>query len=227
MRPKVKEINLLPKEHIQAQKMKVYIFLGVLILLLECVLFAVTVVLPPMREIKQQESLLLDLEIQANDPKFLEVNQTMENLNRSKEEVQKWIDKYKALKKPSFVNGELLTELVARLPQGVTIDNLDVKTATPNEGEAATEGSSIIIKGRIQTARGLLHYITLLETIYKDTVVTFKIEEGTAESTYQKYEITIKMPVSLTKETDEKSPETIEQGEEQTVEESAEGGNES
>jgi len=223
MKPKVKEINLLPKEYVQAQKIKTYVLMGIVALFLECILFVVIVVLPPRAELKAQQNSLIKLEEQVNDPKFSEVNKTIEDLNITKEAVQKWIDKYKALKKPNFVSGELFDELVARLPQGVTIDNVEVKAIAQAEGEAQVERPSIVIKGRTQTTNQLLNYIAIMETIYKSAAVTFNIEEGTAESAYQKYDVTIKMPLPPAPKVEETPAETLTE----TPTEAPEGGTES
>lgn len=195
MRPKVKEINLLPKEYIQAQRIKTYILMGVLALILECILFVVTIVLPPINQIKQQENILLDLQVEVNDSKFAEVNQTIESLNKSKEDIEKWVNKYKNLKKPNFVSGELLDELAARVPEGTTIDMLEAQTSSGTEGEASTEGPTVIIKGRTQSSSSILNYITTIEALYKEAAVSFNVGEGEAEASYQKYDITVKMPL--------------------------------
>lgn len=191
MKATINEINLLPKEYIQAQKNKIYLLFVAAAVILECLFFTITVVLPPIAAVKNQESLLMELKIKLEDPKYAVVNQIMETLRLAEEDIQKWENKCAWLKKDRFITNQLLDEVIGQLPEGVTIDQLEIKAQNPQDIE---EGASIMIKGKTQVSTDVLNYTAALESIYHTASMRYHIGNRESERIYQPFDITITMP---------------------------------
>ncbi len=189
MKIKTRGINLLPKEYIRAQKVKKYILIATMIILLECLVFIVTVVRPPLSLKKYEENVLLELELMKNDARFAEVNQILKQLEGDKTEFKVWTDQYNTLKQNDFIHTGLLDSLVARLPAGMNIDQL----------ELISSEQKISIAGKTNTVEELLNYVVILESIFRQAQIEFNVSEAEkdeygAREKQSTYTLTLTMP---------------------------------
>ncbi len=168
MKTKVRGINLLPKEYIRAQKVKKYILIAAMLILLECLVFIVTVVMPPISLKKHEENVLLELEIMKNDVRFSEVNQILKQLEGHRTELKVWSDQYHTFKQNDFIHTALLDSLIARLPAGMSINQLELIS-----GE-----QKISIAGKTNTIEDLLNYVVILESLFRQAQIEFNVSEA-------------------------------------------------
>jgi Tfp pilus assembly protein PilN len=195
MKPKVRGINLLPKEYIQAQNIKKYILIATALLLLESMVFIVAVVLPPLFHKEYEEKVLLELELMKGNPRFSEVNEVLKQLGVAKGDLESWTNQYHTLDQKDFIHTELLDSLTAGLPEGMTIDQLSV----------ASGEKTINLTGKSSTVEEVLNYVVVLESIFKQAEIAFDVSEGEAEQegtlkTQCNYTVTLTMPGEPEKE---------------------------
>ncbi len=168
MKIKTRGINLLPKEYIRAQKVKKYILIAAMLILLECLVFMVTIVIPPISLKKHEENVLQELEFMKNDVRFSEVNQILNQLEGQKTEFKLWSDQYHTLKQNDFIHTALLDSLIARLPVGMSINQLELISAE----------QKISIAGKTNTIEALLNYVVILESLFKQAQIEFNVSEA-------------------------------------------------
>jgi hypothetical protein len=187
MKPKVKGINLVPKEYLQAQKLRVYMLIGAGLLFLECILFVFTVVLPPIAKVKEVKLDLTLVQAKLNDPKFVEVNQTIEALNLAQEDVQNWANICKGLKKPNLISEELMDKLIARMPKSLTIDEMIVAVLPDGTG------TTLAFSGRSETVEDIINYTGVMETLFKGASASFEFTDSdNVLDPYLTYKINVK-----------------------------------
>ena len=197
MRAKVKGINLLPKEYIQAEKVKMIQMIVGGVVILEVFAFIGGVALPPKIEAKQVQAELDEVSLKLNDSRFADVNKTIQELETAKVEVEEWVTKYGDIKKENFISSRVLDSLTARLPFGMAIDKIEIKP----EGEASS-GKEIVIEGSANSIEAIINYVTVIESVYGTGTVSY---EGFAneELGVYKYKLDVKIPVKV-----EVTPET-------------------
>lgn len=191
MKSKKREINLLPMEYIQAEKLKKYRVMGIVLLVLECLLFVFMVVRPTFNHKQYEEQVLGELERMLAHTKFQAVNQTLEELNEAERELGLWGEQYALFKKRDWINTALLDSLTARMPAGVTINSLQI-----SDGDLKVE-----ISGLTRSSEQLLNYIVILENTFKSAKIEFDILEGTSDASerdYLTYHITVILPIQET-----------------------------
>ncbi|WP_141722854.1 hypothetical protein [Cellulosilyticum sp. I15G10I2] len=190
MKTKTRGINLLPKEYIQAQKVKRYIAIAAAFILLECLVFIAAVVMPPLSLKKYEQKVLLELELMKGDAKFSEVNDILKQLETAKTEFNIWTQQYTTMKQKDFIHTELLDSLTARLPVGMTIDSLEIISSE----------QKMSIAGKTDRIEDLLNYVVILESIYKQSQIEFDISEGQKDEqgflkSQRPYTLTITLPI--------------------------------
>ena len=180
MQAKVREINLVPKEYIQAQRFKSYKILSLILLLIESLIFIGVAVVLPLNQKKYEQAVFNELEYLKTDPKYAVVTQKMEELNSAKQNLDLWSQKYSQLKQESLVGIELLDSLTARLPLGIRINQLTI-----------SGNNQVILSGEGESKEQILSYLILLESTYKEATITFDIAEGEIYT----YNVTLDFPV--------------------------------
>ncbi len=174
-------INLLPKSYQDAQKIAVFVTAGVGLLVLECAIFAGMFVVSPMYTIKSQQSRLEQLTKEAQDEKYAEVLRLEQDLETENNAISDWKANIGDLSSEKFISEKLLDRLVLKLPEGVTIDNLNV----------IAEAKTIKITGKTTASKALINYIALLENTYANSKVTFDVTASDKNTQAQTYNITI------------------------------------
>lgn len=203
MRARVKGINLLPKEYIQAEKVRLIQMIVGGVIILEVVAFIGGVAIPPKIEAKQVQAQLDDVSLKLNDSRFADVNKTIQELDAAKAEVEQWVTKYGDLKKENFIGAQVLDSLTARLPIGLAIDKI---TIVPEGSEGANSGKSIKLEGSANLIESIINYVTTIESIYGTGTVYYEGAYDLALDVY-KYKIEVKIPVKV-----EVTPETTAEG---------------
>lgn len=215
MKPKVRGINLLPKEYVQAQNIKKYILIATALILVESMIFIAAVVLPPIFHKAYEEKVLLELELMKGNPRFSEVNEVLKQLEVASAELTNWTKQYQSLEQKDFIHTELLDSLTARLPVGMTIDQLDVTSSEKN----------INLKGKSNTVEEVLNYVVVLESIFKQADIEFDVSEGEqAQQDSPKMQCTYTITITMAAEAAEEGTtqeETV--AEESQAAESTEG----
>lgn len=201
MRARVKGINLLPKEYIQAEQIRVIQMIISLALVLEVLAFIVGIAMPPKAEVEQVQQQLDKISSKLNDSRFADVNKTIQELEAAKAEVEQWVAKYGDLKSENFIGARVLDSLTARLPIGMAIEKINIK---PADAEGSNGNKEIIIEGTSNKLESILNYVTILESIYGVGTVYY---EGSYEKEIlaYKYKLDIKIPVTV-KATEESAP---------------------
>ncbi len=180
MQVKVREINLVPREYIQAQRFKHYKIIILLLLAIESLIFIGVAVILPMNQKEYEKTVFNELEYIKADPKYAVVTKKIEELNSAKQNLDHWSQKYTQLKQESLVGTELLDGLTARLPLGMTIDKLTISGNT-----------QVGLSGESESKEQILSYLILLESTYRGAAVTFDIAEGESYT----YNVTLDFPV--------------------------------
>lgn len=185
-----KEISFVPKEYLKAQKIRTYINLTLLLVLVETFVFVLAFVIPPQLQISKVEKEVAEIQLQSKDSKFDEVISLQEELKETKEQNTQWTDAYNMLNADTFITTSVLDSLIARMPTGMSISQLVLDGDT----------ESIKIDGTAQTKPQVLNYVMLLQQIYGEMQTTFQltdVENATTQTTEVGYSITIDMAQSV------------------------------
>lgn len=191
MRAKVKGINLLPKEYIQAEKVRMIQMIVGGVLILEVFAFIGGVALPPKIEAKQVQAELDEVSLKLNDSRFADVNKTIQELETAKVEVEEWVTKYGDLKKENFVGSHVLDSLTSRLPLGVAIEKIEIK---PESGEGSNTEKQIAIEGTAYRIESIINYVTIIESVYGTGTVYYEGSYNKELGVY-KYKLEVKIPI--------------------------------
>lgn len=191
MKAKVKGINLLPKEYIQAEKVRMIQMLVGGVLILEVFAFIGGAVIPPKLEAKSVEARLDDIALKLNDERYADVNKTIQALETAKAEVAEWVAKYGNLKQENFVSARILDSLTARIPMGMAIENIAITL-----GEGANTEKNIAIQGTADKLETVFSYATLLEGVYGVGTVYY---EGSIDKELGtcRYTLNVKIPAKV------------------------------
>lgn len=189
MKQTVKGINLLPKQYIQEQKIKRWKYIGGYVLAVECLVFVAIAIIPPKVKIQKQQSTLDALQVQLNDPKYEGVNKAIADLEKARNNLAVWTEKYSTLKRPSFISARVLDSMTARVPSGVTINSLKI---SPLDG---TTGGAISVEGTAIDYGSVFSYVTVLENAYGSENVSFTVNrqevQGEEQISVVQYTITV------------------------------------
>lgn len=206
MKVNTKGINLLPKEYIRAEQIKYFKIIGAGLLTLEILAFIGLVAMPPKLEAKRLQQKLDEVAMEITDPRFTNVNQTIQQLEETKAEVDDWLLKYGHLSKENFVSVKVLDSLTARVPIGVTLNGI---TLTPEASNAGDYGQrTIAIKGTATQLLSVINYVGVIESIYGADAATYEANYNEGLDVYD-YTITVNI---LTQEVavDGESQENVE-----------------
>ena len=188
MRVNTKGINLLPKEYIRAEQIKYFKIIGAGLLTLEILAFIGLVAIPPKLEAKRLQQKLDEVAMEITDPRFTNVNQTIQQLEEAKAEVDDWLLKYGHLSKENFVSVKVLDSLTARVPIGVTLNGI---TLTPEALDAGDDGQrAIAIKGTATQLLSVINYVGVIESIYGADAATYEANYNEGLDVYD-YTITV------------------------------------
>ncbi|PHV72341.1 hypothetical protein CS063_02365 [Sporanaerobium hydrogeniformans] len=199
MGAKRKEINLIPKEYIQAQQIKRLKRLVLGLLIIETIVFMGTAVVSPYLDKKYEQAVLNELEYMKTDPKYVVVNKKIAELNEAKQDLEFWSQKYNQLKEKSFVSTELLDGISARLPLGMKISSLSL-----------LDTQSVKIEGESESEEPFSSYLVLLESTYGEASIVYSLSE---EEERYRYHIELQFPVPLSDEANAaEATETNEEG---------------
>ena len=113
MKAKAKGINLLPKEYIKEQKIKLYKQIGAVVVALEAVCFVAFIAVPPKQELKQTQQTLDEKRAIVTSERYAGVSKTLEELDQARAEMASWQEAYSQIKHTNYISGELLDELVS------------------------------------------------------------------------------------------------------------------
>ena len=199
MKARVKGINLLPKEYIQAEEVKFIQMIVGAVLLLEVLVFIGVVAIPPKIEMKQVQEQLNEVSSKLNDSRFADVNKTIQELETAKVEVEQWVTKYGDLKSENFVSARVLDSLTARLPIGAAIEKITIK---PESAEGSNEQKEITIEGTINELDAIINYVTVVESTYGTGNVYYEGRYDKERMVYV-YKIDVKIPVEVEATTEE------------------------
>ncbi len=191
MRVRTNKINLLPKEYIHAEKMRLGLIIIGGILMLEVALFVIFVAMPPKTEIQETVSRLDEVSMELTDSRFADVNQVVKQLEDAKVEMDEWSQKYADLKKESFISRRVLDSLLSRLPIDLVINKLSILPES-EEGEALEK--TISIEGIAQDVIPVLNYATILESVYGAGTTSYEVEYNEERGVYE-YKINVSIPV--------------------------------
>lgn len=209
MKTKEKSINLLPKEYITAEMIRFYQKIGAAVLVVEVACFALFVALPTKQEVQRTQEILIAKQAEANSEKYAGVNRTLNELEQAKKEMDEWQQAYAQLKYKDEIGTKMMDELVGRVPEVVTIQNLEVK-----RGESGNK--EIQIKGVCQTVTQCLNFVSRLETIYPTHEISHEVKSNKQLGNYD-YQIEIKeesQKAAVSEEHEEETQEPAEQEEE-------------
>ncbi len=206
MRARVKGINLLPREYIQAEQVKFVQIIISVVLVLEVFAFIGGIAIPPKLEEKKVQQQLEEISNKLNDSRFADVNKTIQELEVAKADVEQWVNKYGDLKQENFVSGRVLDSLTSRLPIGIVIDKMEIKPGEKNTGKETEvgEGNSekgIKIEGSSEELESIINYATILESAYGVGNIYYEGEYDKELGVY-KYVIEVKNPVVTISETE-------------------------
>lgn len=226
MKVGVKKINLVPKEYLQAQKVRNIQLAVIAVLVLEVGGFVGKVVLPPKLEAQEVMARLDEVSAELTDSRFADVNQKIKALEDVKIELEEWNDKYKEIKEENFVSKRIIDSLLTRVPVGLSVSTLTISK------DSEKEGKQIILTGTAQEAISIMNYNTIIEGVFGfgTTHEEFELDK---EKGYYTYTITIITPEEVVAEettdttSDTTTEETVEANEEAAAEditENAEGG---
>lgn len=211
MKAATKKINLLPAAYSREQQSRIYKYIGVGALVVECIVFVIGVVILPRIKLTKQQAVLDALQITLNDAKYEEVDEMMHLLEAAQGDLKLWTEKYNALKKPDFISERILDSLTASVPKGVVIQSLSLSA---DEGML---GGTIDLAGVAPSYNAVLSYVATLESKYGSDYVSFTADKEEKEKTsYYNYTIAIN---SLGEDTasqmlaEEKMDETLEEDE--------------
>lgn len=174
-------INLLPKSYQDAQKIAIFVTVGIGLLILECAAFAGMFIASPMYTIQSKQARLEQLTKEAQDEKYARVLEVEASLESEKNAINDWKANIGDLSEEKFISEKLLDRLISRLPEGVTIDSLDV----------SAQSKRIAISGRTLTSRSIINYVALLEVAFPNSDVTFDVQDADKKTSAAKYTIDI------------------------------------
>lgn len=181
MKTKVKGINLLPNEYIVAEKINFYKKVVAIVLAVEVACFIAFIVIPPKQEVQRTAETLAAKQKELTSERYAGVNKTLNELEQAKNEMQTWVTEYSKIKIDNYIDGQLLDELVARVPNGVSIDIMDINAPVPNEDGSCTK--IITLNGTSDTFEGAINYESILETLYPTSTIEPIITYG-EDNTY-------------------------------------------
>ncbi len=213
MRAGIKKINLLPKEYIQAQKVK-NVQIGIIVLLiLEVAAFIGGVVIPPKLEAQEVMARLDEVSAELTDPRFANVNQKIKELEDMKVEVETWNNKYKDIKEENFISKRILDSLLTRIPVGLSVGTLNITKA--DEGV----DKQIVLTGTADETIDIMNYTTMIEGVFGLGSAKQEFDLDKEKGVYN-YTIEVKIPSKTVEEVsaEEKTENT------EATSESAEGG---
>lgn len=191
MKGKTNKINLLPKEYIQAEKMRLKLMIIGGVLVLEVAIFITFVAMPPKVEIQETLNRLDEVALEINDSRFADVNQMIQQLEDAKVEMDQWARKYSNLKQENFVSKRVLDSLLTRVPMNVTLDKLLI---IPEDIEALQLEKTIFIEGTSQDIVSILNYVTVIEGVYGAGMTNYEAEYNEERGVYE-YTINVVIPV--------------------------------
>ncbi len=200
MRARIKGINLLPKEYIQAEKVRMIKMLVGGVLILEVFAFIGGVAIPPKVEAQRLQVELDEVSLKLNDSRFADVNKTIQALEVAKAEVEEWVTKYGNLKQENFVSARVLDSLTARLPMGMVIDKINIVLGENTKNKKEKE---IIIEGSSEKLGTIINYVTVLEGVFGTGTVYYEGAYSKELDVFQyKLDIKILEKVEATAEAD-------------------------
>lgn len=213
MKAGIKKINLLPKEYINAQKVRRIQLAVIGAVILEVVVFVGGIVLPPKMEAQEVMAELDEVSAQLTDERFADVNQKIKELEDMKVEVEAWNDKYEEIKEENFVSKRIIDSLLTRVPVGLSVNTLQISK------ESDDGGKQILLTGTAEEAVSVMNYTTIIEGVFGFGTAKGQFEFDKEKQLYT-YTIEVKMAEEVVEETVE---EAGEEGAQDTTE-SAEGG---
>lgn len=183
MNAKVKGINLLPKEYIIAEKIRFYQRIASVVLAAEVACFIAFVAIPPKQKVVATQQELQEKRNELASSRYAGVNKTLDDLEKAKQEMTTWISEYSTLKQKSYISGQFLDELVARVPEGVNITSL--KVDSPDGAEDGSSVKNIEIIGRSLSYEQGLSYVSVLETLFTSENITHEITYNKGKNCYE------------------------------------------
>lgn len=189
-----KEISFVPKQYLKAQKIRTYVHLGLMAILVESVIFVFAFVMPSSLQIATMEKDVLAIELESKSSRFDEVNRVQAELRSSKEQYNLWLDAYTMLEADSFITTSVLDNLISKVPLGVTISQVNL------DGDKST----ITINGISPTKQQILNYVLVLQNMYGEMSTEFQLIETPNVITMQNevsYTLTIDMSLVAAKNT--------------------------
>lgn len=191
MKLRTNKINLLPKEYVYAEQVRLVFMIIGCVLALEVAIFVRFVVIPPKAEIQETINKLDEASTKLNDDRFIHVNQTIQQLEDTKMTINEWIEKYSDLKQENFISKRVLDSLLSRVPIDLTLDKLLI---LPENQEASQLERTISIEGKSQNMISILNYTTVIESIYGAGTTSYEAEYDEGQGVYE-YKINVSIPV--------------------------------
>lgn len=193
MSVKIKSINLLPKEYIVAEKNRRYKKIGAALLILEVICFVSCVVIPQKRALKATQKELEAKSLEVASARYVGVNKTLNDLTTAQSEMVAYENAYNQIKTPAYVGTELLDELVSCVPEGVSIEILEVKDAEMNVDHSIKKEVHLVGSG--DSAQQCFQYISNLEMLFTHSDIQQDLKCN-VETGKMAYELTILVPVT-------------------------------
>lgn len=182
----MKRINLLPAEYIKEQKIRYYVKLGIILVIIEC-LGGVYVAITPLLELNKEAIRKAEVEKKLNNEAFSEVYEINTALDEVEKKVIAWGNNLTSMEKEAFISTALLDTLLSSVPLGVTIDTLDIQEET----------QTIDLAGRTTNHFTTMGYISYLQSLYPMGKLTFEIGESEDESIYRTFTIKLELPIPV------------------------------
>lgn len=212
MKVREKKINLLPKEYIQAEKVKKGLMIAGGILVLEVISFIFLVAMPPKAQRLITDQQLDALSKELDNDRFGEMNLMLQQLETAEADVQEWRVRYDTLKSENVVSTRVLDSLISRVPFNLTINKL---TISPEENNTTASAGLIKIEGSSVENIAVLNYTTVIEQVFGRGTIQYEVTYDEALKVYQ-YTIDVTIPA--------KEQPVEEVGDETTLEVGLEGG---
>lgn len=186
MKQDIKKINLLPVMYSREQQMRSYKYIGIGILVIECIVFAIVSVIIPHIRLKAQQATLDTLQAKVNVSKYEGVDEAMKLLEAAQAELKVWTERYETLKSSNFISVRILDSSTTSVPTGVVIQSLSLTA-----GEEIM-GDTINLAGVASNYNAVLRYVTTLESKYGGGNVSFTADKQERERmSYYNYTIAI------------------------------------
>lgn len=166
-------INLLPREDKVSRKRYIYLRLGVLFLVIECILFTLIIILQPLLERYHLTNKISTFEVLFKEIPYVQIQSIMNDYDDLLREAEYWRKKAECLNNERIIDVSVLDSLLGRVPIGVEVST--VKMSIESDREINQQGR-IEIEGNSETILQIMNYIGILEDYFGEEYISYDME---------------------------------------------------